>query len=490
MLMNKFTRYTILVFMLSALVACVASRNIEQDSSVNTQPNSPNTYTADLNAIKEDGVLKAAVSYSSTSYFLYKGKPMGFEYELLQRLAKKLKLKLKVVVANDPEEQVRLLNSGEVDLIAHGLTITNEWKERVHFTEHLYITRQVLVQRKPANWAQISWSSLQKQIIHDPMDLLYDTVSVHKNSSYHTRLQNLSSEMGGNIIIDTLNQNLSADEVIKMVVDGKIKYTIADENIANIYASYYPNLKVDIPISFSQHIAWAVRKTSLHLGREINEWLLEERNSALYNVTYNKYFKNTQSFKKREASNLYSINNNAISIYDETIKKYAKTLNLDWRLIASQIYQESRFNPQIESETGAKGLMQIMPVTTIGLGINDASDPEQSIEAGTRYLKTLFERFNEIGDSITQMKFALASYNCGYYHVKDAQKLAVKNNLNPYQWEDNVENMLLELSNPENYRKSFIEYGYVRGEEPVRYVMQIFERYEHYKELINYGRKH
>lgn len=482
--MKKIIKHTILLFMFSALVACIASKGRNNNISDHTHSGMPDSITRDIDDIEKDGVLRALVVYSGTSYFLYKGKPMGFEYELLQHLAERLNLRLKIIVANDIQEQIKLLNSGEVDIIAHGLTVTSSLKEQIEFTEHLYLTRQVLVQRKPENWTQMSWSSLERSVVNEPIELQNDTVSVPRKSAYLNRLANLSQEMGSTIVIDTLNSNLSSDEIIKMVADGKIKYTITDENIAKIYASYYPILKTDVPVSFSQKIAWAVRKSSPELCKAINEWLLENRNTALYNVTYNKYFENTQSFKRRIASNLFSKNNNSISEYDTTIKKYAQSLQWDWRLIASQIYQESRFNPLIESEAGARGLMQIMPVTTIGLGVKDATDPEQSIEAGTRYLKTLFEQFNDVGDSLTQIKFALASYNCGYYHVKDAQKLAEKNNLNPHVWEDNVEKMLLELSKPNNYLKPFIEYGYVRGIEPVLYVNEIFERYEHYKELI------
>ena len=66
----------------------------------------------------------------------------------------------------------------------------------------------------------------------------------------------------------------------------------------------------------------------------------------------------------------------------------------------------------------------------------------------------------------------------------DAQLLAEKNGLDPNIWTDNVESMLLDLSLPKNYNKSFIKYGYVRGSEPVMYVDKVFERYEQYKTFI------
>ena len=166
------------------------------------------------------------------------------------------------------------------------------------------------------------------------------------------------------------------------------------------------------------------------------------------------------------------------------IKKHATKIGWDWRLLASQVYQESRFDPIAKSWAGAKGLMQVMPATAESLSINDVSDPNESIRGGTDYLDYLYNRFTDINDSINRIKFSLASYNCGYSHVRDAQRLAVENDLDSTIWSDNVEKMILALSLPKNYNKSFIKYGYVRGEEPANYIEQIFDRYNHYKQFI------
>ena len=194
----------------------------------------------DLPGIKNDGILRVMTSYSSTSYFLYKGQPMGYEYDLLKRFAKHLGVKLEITVSNNLDTMFQSLLNGKVDLIAHGLTITNSRKEMVTFSEYLYHTHQVLVQRKPQNYRKMSWSKLQASLIHDPIELIGDTVSVRNNSSYMTRLTNLSEEIGGTIYFDTLPGDLSTDQIIEMVANGEIKYTVADNNISSINASYYP----------------------------------------------------------------------------------------------------------------------------------------------------------------------------------------------------------------------------------------------------------
>lgn len=458
--------------------------NLDRKGEV-VNPIVENSVNRDLEDIKKDGVLRALVVYSSTSYFLYKGQPMGFEYELLERLADHLNLKLELVVSKDLDSQFEVLNRGDVDLIAHGMTITNQRKWEVDFTEYLYLTKQVLVQKMPDNYRDMSWATLQKHLIHDPVELIGDTVSIRRNSAYYERIMSLSNEIGGEIYIDTLDSQLSTGEIIDMVAEGKIKYTIADENLAKINASYRPILKIDVPISFSQRIAWVTRKKSPKFRAIVNKWIREQRKKTSYHVIYNKYFNNKRLFRKRVKSDYYSLNNNQISKYDPLIKKHVKKIGWDWRLLASQVYQESRFDPDAESWSEAKGLMQVMPATAKSLGITDLSDPEQSIRGGTDYLEDIYQRFEHIPDSLTRIKFTLAAYNCGYGHVKDAQRLAAHNNLDSTKWEENVDKMLLALSLPKNYNKQFIKNGYVRGSEPVAYIEEIFDRYEHYKQFIN-----
>ena len=439
----------------------------------------------DLEQIKASGTLRALTVYSGTSYFLYKGRPMGYEFELLERFAEYLDVDLEMIVVKNINELFEKLNNGEGDIIAHGLTITTDRKEEVSFSNHLYLTKQVLVQKKPDNWRGMSWTKLKKVLVHDPIDLLEDTISIRSMTSYKERIYNLSDELGGTIHINLLSGELATDEIIEKVVNGDIKYTIADNNIASIMATYYPILDVKVPVSFSQRIAWATRHDSQNLLNATNNWLKQIKRKIDFNVIYNKYFKNKKYFRRRIKSNFYSLNNQQISPYDGLIKKHSKVLNWDWRLVASQVYQESKFDPRVSSWAKASGLMQLMPNTAKELGVTNRSDPEQSIKGGTKYLKRIWKNFEHIPDSIQRTKFAMASYNCGMGHVFDAQRLAEIEGLKKDVWDDHVETMVLKLSKPEYYNNPIVKYGYVRGLEPYNYVKQIFERYQHYVQFIN-----
>ena len=440
-------------------------------------------FERDLPQILEKDTLKAITVYSGTSYFLYRGQPMGYEYEMLKRLADYLDLHLKIVVAKDLNELITMLNRGDGDIISYGLTVTQSRKKYMDFTDYLYLTNQVLVQRKPENWRKMPLHRIQKELISDPIELIGDTVSVRRNSSYFYRLQNLQQEIGGKIHIDTMPGKMATEKIIKMVHEGKIKQTVADKNLAKINASYYPNLFIETPISFSQRIAWAVRKNSPKLKDTLNAWIDDFKDEVDYYVIYNKYFENKRRFRSQVASEFYSMETGKVSPYDSLIQHHAERIGWDWRLLAALVYQESRFDPKARSWASARGLMQLMPATARELGVKDVTDPVQNLRGGSNYLHQMWEKWSTIEDSIDRLKFTIASYNCGYYHMKDAQRLAAAYDAPTDNW-DSITNYLLKLSYPQYYNKSMIKYGYVRGKEPVGYVSKIFSRYDRYEELI------
>lgn len=477
-------RIVYMIALAGIIVTSCSSSTAESEDDNDLETKKVSISNIGLEEIRERGTLRAMTTYSATSYFLYRGEPMGYEYELLKRFADYIDVDLEIVVTDDIDSMFYELNKGNVDLIAHGLTITQERKAEVAFTDYLYLVNQVLVQSKPENWRSMNWSTIESRLVQDPIELIGDTVSVRMNTSYLQRLENLSEEIGGDIHIDTLPGFISTDEIIQMVVNGEIEYTIADNNIAAINASYYPILDIDVPISFSQRVAWAVRPNATELLTTLNEWIYGMKKQTDYYVIYNKYFKNRRDFRRRVRSEFYSINNNRISQYDPLIKQYANEIGWDWRLLASLIYQESKFKPRAQSWAQASGLMQIMPATAEELGITDRTDPEQSIRGGTRYLDQLSENFEDVPDSVQQLKFTMAAFNAGLGHVFDARRLAEKRNLDPNQWDNNVAEMMLDLSYPKYYNDPVVYYGYVRGIEPYTYVNQIFERYGHYRKFI------
>ncbi len=467
MLITKKTWLLMTIFILLSLFACQRTKT-----------------TADLHQIKERDTLIAITSYSPVSYFLYRGQPMGYEYELLQLLGKHLDLHVEIKLARDLEEMILMLEKGEGDLIAYGLTITLNRKERIAFTEALNVTRQVLVQRKPQNWRQMKLHEIENELIRNPFDLAGHSVYVRKGSAYINRLKNLSLEIGEEISIIEAPGYLTTEDLIHRVANDSIKLTVSDENLAQIQSAYYQDVDIKTPVSLPQQTAWAVRKNSPLLLDTINKWLLDMQNQTDYYVIYNKYYESRQAFRSRYSSDFHPTTGGAISPYDSLFQEGASKLGWDWRILAALAYRESQFNPRARSWAGAIGLLQLMPRTAREFGATNPYNPQQSIDAGVKFLIWLENYWLEhIEDPVERQKFILASYNVGQGHVQDARKLAEAFDANPNVWENNVDKYLLKKSNPEYYNMDFVTHGYASGIEPVTYVRTIYELYEHYKKF-------
>ena len=474
-----FTKVSILLssILVGALVATFSCSNPEQEI------HNP-SIELDLEEIQTNGVLRAIVDNSSTSYFIYEGQVMGYEYELLSLLAKDLKLQLELIPVSDIDSAFQMLNQGYADILAYNLTITADRRKKVAFTEHHTQVKQVLVQRKPEGWQKLKIHELERRLVRNPIQLVGKAINVRKNSASHTRLLNLSEEIGGGIDIILDADSVDTDEEIKRVSTAKIDFTIADENIAKVNAAYYSNIDIKTEVSFPQRIAWAVRKNSPELLEAIDQWILRVRNTSDYHTIYNKYFKSSKSAAKRARSKFSSIGGGNISRYDRILKEAAKNLNWDWRLMAAQMFKESKFNPTIESSAGAVGLMQLVENTAKSFGARDPNDPRQNIFAASKYLQWLDNFFKkEIPDEGERLLFVLAAYNAGQGHVNDAIRLTKKYGGNPEKWQD-VSKYLKLLSEQKYYSDPAAKHGFCRGSQVVRYVKDVLLTYNHYKKLI------
>ena len=213
--MKHLLSFTLLFILLTA---CVGNRS--------HAPNERELY--DLPQIKDSGELVALTLYSSTSYFLYRGEPMGFQYELCEQFAQSLGLRLRIEVANNPAELVQKLLRKEGDIIAYNLAVTNEWKDSVLYCGEEMITHQVIVQRNG------------KGALKDVTELIGKEIYV-KPGKHLDRLVHLDKELGGGILIHEMPEDsITTEDLIAKVAQGEIDYTICDNDIARLNRTYYP----------------------------------------------------------------------------------------------------------------------------------------------------------------------------------------------------------------------------------------------------------
>jgi membrane-bound lytic murein transglycosylase F len=380
------------------------------------------------------------------------------------------------------EQSIDMLNKGEGDIIAFPLTITSERQKYLSFTRPLFKTNQVLVQKKPANWRMQPPEIVEKKLIRDTAQLGGKVVHVMRNSSFKYRLEELSQRLDKPISIVEDSALAATESLIRKVATGEIKYTVTDQTLALVNSLYYPNIDINTVISKPQEIGWGVRSNAPALLKAVNEWLAEVKRKGTFKIIYDKYFNHLRSLHARITSDYSSLAGEKLSPYDDFIKAEAAMVGWDWRLIASIAYQESNFDPKVESWAGAIGIMQIMPETGDFFGVENLWDPYQNIRVGIRFLKFLDRQWEKtVPDPDERIKFVLASYNVGLSHVIDAQKLARKYGKDPERWDDNVEYFLLQKSNPEYFRDPVVVVGYCRCDGPVNYVKEVLTRYEEYK---------
>lgn len=451
------------------LVFIVITTSCGDNKEVVSQEFWENPALIDLEDIKKRGTLRAVVDNSSTSYYIYRGRRMGYEYEMLRNFANRLKVQLQLVVTDDIQEAFEFLNDGTGDIIAMNLEVSEERKKFATFTQPTNSISTVLVQR-------------EEEKIIDLNDLSNKNIHIRANSIYKEQLKALQDTL--QIEFNIIEVQETSENMVEMVVSGDIDYTVVDNYLALVNATYYDNIDVRLQISDPSDVGLAVRNNAPNLLSEINEWILEGKKSAYFAILYSKYFLNKKNSYFRNTSAFSSISGDRISVFDDIIRKGANELGWDWRLLAALVYKESRFDTSAISYAGAQGLLQLMPVTLERFGVDNAENPSESLMAGVAFLKYLDKFWRErVPDSNERIRFILSSYNVGHGHVEDAWRLALKFGKDTKRW-INVAYYLERKSQREFYRDPVVKSGYAKGHMAVAYVRDVLSLYESYRVLV------
>ena len=232
---------------------------------------------------------------------------------------------------------------------------------------------------------------------------------------------------------------LFSKQIVNEVNKGNIDRTLAYYKNINANTIFFQHLEYDHTVLENQALHWVIRKHNDSLLFAVNQWLADFTTSQSYQFLLKKHYSPSSSIRTllKYQKNLFPLND--ISSYDKIIQKYATKYQLDWLLVASLIYQESKFQADSKSKN-TWGIMQFMPNTADYLGITIDDSPENQIEAGCRYLKILQDKYINLGvkDKDELMKFVLAAYNAGNCRIEDARKLARLYGLNENKWDNNV----------------------------------------------------
>ncbi len=407
---------------------------------------------SDLPVILKDNQLKVLFEFSPTSFYYYKGTNMGFEYEMLKAFSKEIGVRLKVELIKDFNEAERKIVYGDAQILACNYTITKERKQKFDFTIPYLRTPQVLIQRMPYDSTP--------EYIKDPIQLIHKKILVASNSSYKQRISHLQEELGDTIYYQEASNKTTPEDLMKLVSDKKIDYTVVDNHIAVASAYEFKNLDHHLRLSVKQQIAFGLRKNTPLLRYKLNKWIRKFKNTPHYHFLKQKYYHGKELSELTYEDYLNS-GGGKLSAYDKIFKREASNQKIEWQLVAAVVQQESNFKPYIRGKGGAFGLMQFMPGTGRRFGVSPESSPSSQIKAGTKKIQTDLNLWKQIPNYNQRIKFALATYNAGHAPILKAQRKAEQMGLNPDFWDGNVE-------------KAF---GRKRSKRVVHYVKQVYKRY-------------
>jgi membrane-bound lytic murein transglycosylase F len=414
-----------------------------------------------LDQVVEVGELRVVTRDSPTTYFVGPDGPAGPEFDLVRGFAEQLGVTLVVSTVDNVSEILPQLISGESHMAAAGLSITESRREYLSFG-HPYDTVDMHLIYKLGTGKPRSI----EEAIGRPIEVV-------AGSSHSDMLASLSQ------VYPELEWSENADvevaDLMEKVALGELDFTVADSTEFNIQRHFYPDLRVALDLEIADPIAWAYRKgVGDRLLAQADDYLIKAERSGLLAQVRDRYYGHTKKFD-------YVGTRAFIRHFDSRLPRYrpwfeeAGELNgVDWRLLAAIGYQESHWRSHAVSPTGVRGLMMLTEATADYLDIDDRLDPETSIFGGARFYARQTERIADSVEEPDRTWMALAAYNVGFNHIKDARQIVEWQGGDPDTWID-ISKALPLLAKREWYSR--VKYGYARGWEPVLYVNNIRSYY-------------
>ncbi|KZN33076.1 hypothetical protein N480_24445 [Pseudoalteromonas luteoviolacea S2607] len=409
-----------------------------------------------LQQVKANNKLKVGTLVGPATYYQGSTEEEGFEFELAGAFAQELGVKLEIIPFFNLEKLFESLEQGQIDIIASGISYHSSRAKNFRFGPYYREISQKLVYKqgksRPRHYGQLD-----------------APVTVLANSHHLLSLQEAK--------VDNPNLNwqtttlLDQEELLLGILNDEIDYTIVDSHSLALFRRYHPNLSIAFSVTQSDPIAWVMKQQADDsLFALLMPFFAKVQYSGQLATLEEKYFGHVTRFNYVNTVAFVEASKQTLPKYAEWFKTYSKQYNLDWRLLAALSYQESMWNPRAKSPTGVRGIMMLTQSTAKSVGVKHRLKPEQNIRGGARYLANLISR---VPDEITNPDrtwLALAAYNVGMGHVRDALKLTAQQGGDPNSWAD-VKKRLPLLTKKRYYRST--RYGYARGDVAVHYVDNI-----------------
>ncbi len=419
-----------------------------------------------IDQIKTLGELRVVTRVGPLAF--YRGvddRPEGPEYELAQRFADELGVKLRMTPVGSYAAIYAALNSGQAHLAAAGLKVPLQSIAGIEFGPAYQRVREHLIYRRgaarPGSLSEIRNGDLE----------------IAAGSSHAKALYAARDTVPALVWVE--NASTDSQALLDGVADGTIDYTIADSTEFALAHDAHPDLRIAFDFPGPQSVAWAASTRYPEFLLDMSAYFAAlNRDGELASIV-NRYYDRSEDLELVGERGFIQHLQSRLPLYKKWFEEAAEQSSQDWRLLAAIGYQESKWNPSAASGAGARGLMQLTLESATAVKVANPTDPRQSIFGGARYFRQVYEKIPTHVPEPDRTWFALAAYNIGYGHLEDARVLAQKAGRDPDSWQD-VREFLPLLA--EEYWYSQTENGYARGSEPVRYV----ENVRSYRDLLEW----
>lgn len=431
----------------------------------------------DLPQIRRVGILRMITYYDSSSYFVHKGGQAGFDYELVERFARERGLTLEVVVPGEGEDVISMLNSGRGDVFCPGSPPSAEWQRWTRATRPTNFVRKTVVLPDSTDRAP-TLEGLSGLVITLP-----------PGDPFRKELIGIRRSLQTPFVVAQGPPGVTGEDLLDAVRKGSLQATAVDDAVARAAVVHAPGLVLGAHVGEVRPAAWLVREDCPELLSALNHYLKTHlqvassgrtRRSRVYGIIYNRYFQDRVTVQDFRVPAHRPDKSGRLSPWDEEIRAHAEAAGLDWRLVVSLVYQESRFNPDARSRADARGLMQVLP-RVAGVQADSLYVPEANLRAGMRLLTGSWHRHAYL-DSLEQIRFTLAEYHAGIGHLTDARRIAMDLGRDPNAWEGSLAETLPLLTNERYHRRT--RHGFYGGDRTVAYVKEILARYRAYTRIV------
>ena len=414
-----------------------------------------------LDQVLEVGELRVVTRDSPTAYVIGPDGPSGPEFDLAQAFAEDLNVALVIEPVQSVSEVLPHLMSGRAHMAAAGLSITDTRRDYVNFGHPYEMVDMHLIYKLGTGKPQEIESVIGR------------TIEVVAGTSHVDRLMSLQQVYPE--LTWTENADVEVADLLARVAAGEVDLTVADSTEFNIQRHFYPDLRVALDLEIGDPLAWAFPKeTGDSLLSRADDFLIDIDRAGLLAQVKDRYYGHTDKFDYVGTRNFIRHYESRLPRYRAIFEEAAAEWGVDWRLLAAIGYQESHWRSGAVSPTGVRGIMMLTEDTAKYLGLDDRLDPRNSIFGGAQYYARQTERVADTVDEPDRTWMALAAYNVGFNHIKDARQIVEWQGGNPDTWVD-INKALPLLAQRKWYTR--VPFGYARGWEPVLYVNNIRSYY-------------